>query len=73
MEMGYQRVNLRGRSGDQGVDILAERNGERVAIQCKKYKGVVGPHEVRALMGAMGLADAQRGLLITTGMFSIQA
>lgn len=71
--LGYQRVNIRGGSGDQGVDILAEKAGERVAIQCKRYKGMVGPHEVRDLMGAMGSADAQRGLLITTGVFSIQA
>lgn len=71
--LGYQRVNIRGGSGDQGVDILAEKDGERVAIQCKRYKGMVGPHAVRDLMGAMGSADAQRGLLITTGVFSIQA
>lgn len=71
--LGYQKVTLRGGSGDQGADVLAEKNGDKVAIQCKRYKGMVGPHEVRALIGAMGLADAQRGLLITTGMFSIQA
>lgn len=71
--LGYQRVNIRGASGDQGIDILAEKDGERVAIQCKRYKGMVGPHAVRELMGAMGSADAQRGLLITTGVFSIQA
>lgn len=71
--LGYQRVNIRGGSGDQGADILAEKDGERVAIQCKRYKGIVGPHEVRALIGALQLTEAQRGILITTGMFSIQA
>jgi len=71
--LGYQRVNIRGGSGDQGVDILAEKDGQRVAIQCKRYKGIVGLHQVRDLIGAMRLEDAQRGLLITTGVFSIQA
>jgi len=72
-ELGYRRVNIRGGTGDQGIDILAEKDGERVAIQCKRYKGLVGPHEVRALIGAMQLNEAQRGLLVTTGTFSIQA
>ncbi|HVS82656.1 MAG TPA: restriction endonuclease [Pyrinomonadaceae bacterium] len=72
-ELGYEKTNQTGGSGDQGADILAEKNGDRVVIQCKRYKGIVGPHEVRDLIGAMALADAQRGLLITTGMFSIQA
>jgi restriction system protein len=71
---GYQRVNIRGGSGDQGADILAEKDGERVAIQCKLYKkGIVGPHEVRALIGSLQLTEAQRGILITTSTFSIQA
>lgn len=71
---GYQRVNIRGGSGDQGADILAEKDGERVAIQCKLYKkGIVGPHEVRALIGSLQLTEAQRGILITTSTFSVQA
>jgi restriction endonuclease Mrr len=44
-----------------------------VAIQCKHYKGLVGPQEVRALIGAMHLTQAESGLLVTTSMFSIQA
>lgn len=69
----YEKVTLRGGSGDQGVDILAEKNGERVAIQCKCVKGLVGTDKVRDLIGAMELTESQRGFLVTTGTFSIQA
>ena len=70
---GYERVRVRGGSGDQGADILAEKMNERVAIQCKRYKGMVGPSEVRDLIGSLELTGSQRGLLVTTGMFSIEA
>jgi len=50
---GFRRVELTAGSGDQGVDILAERNGKRYAIQCKNYEGVVGNFAVQeAFAGA---------------------
>ncbi|MGH9932833.1 MAG: restriction endonuclease [Pyrinomonadaceae bacterium] len=70
---GYEKVRVRGGSGDQGADILAEKMNERVAIQCKRLKGMVGPSGVRELMGALELTECHRGLLVTTGMFSIEA
>lgn len=29
-------------TGDQGVDLIAERDSRRVAVQCKRYSGTVG-------------------------------
>ncbi|WP_170360275.1 restriction endonuclease [Ruegeria arenilitoris] len=34
-------------SGDQGVDVLAEKNGIKVAIQCKLYSSAVGNKAVQ--------------------------
>jgi len=70
---GYQKVTVRGAPGDQGADILAEIMGDQVAIQCKLCKGTVGDGAVRDLPGAIELTDSTRGLLVTTGMFSIPA
>jgi hypothetical protein len=39
--LGYQ-VRVLGGSGDQGVDVIAQRGGERIAIQCKQYDRPVG-------------------------------
>ena len=50
---GFKHVELTAGSGDQGVDILAERNGKRYAIQCKNYEGAVGNFAVQeAFAGA---------------------
>ncbi len=40
-----------------------------VLFQCKKYKGTVSAGEIRDFRGAM-VGRADKGLFITTGMFS---
>ena len=37
---GYKHVEVTRYSGDQGIDILAERGGKTYAIQCKNYVNV---------------------------------
>ena len=63
-ELGYQRANLRGRSGDEGTDILVEKDGDRLVIQCKRYKGIVSPSAVRELLGTLRDSEAQRVFLL---------
>jgi hypothetical protein len=45
-EKGWN-VNVTQASGDQGIDILAERDGFLLAIQCKKYSSPVGNKAVQ--------------------------
>ena len=44
--IGYQAVVLGG-AGDQGVDVIVNRRGERVAVQCKNHKRPVGNRPVQ--------------------------
>ena len=44
--MGH-KARVLGGSGDQGVDVVADYNGERVAIQCKNYRKRVGNKPVQ--------------------------
>ena len=44
--MGHQAIVLGG-AGDQGVDVIVNRRGERVAIQCKNHRGPVGNRAVQ--------------------------
>jgi restriction system protein len=53
-------------SGDQGVDIVAEKRGLRIAIQCKKYSKPVGNQAVQEVVAAMAHVGAQRGVVVTT-------
>jgi restriction system protein len=43
---GYQATVLGG-SGDQGVDVIAARNDQRIAIQCKNYAKPVNNRPVQ--------------------------
>ncbi|MFB3881900.1 MAG: ankyrin repeat domain-containing protein [Armatimonadota bacterium] len=67
---GVKRV---GGSGDRGADLLLTRKGRTTVVQCKQYKGSITPREVRELLGAIVALRAHRGVLVTTGSFSLQA
>lgn len=50
---GWQ-ANVSVGSGDQGIDVVAEKNGKTVGIQCKLYSGSVGNKAVQeAQSGSM--------------------
>jgi restriction system protein len=75
-EAGFTKVEVRGKSGDGGIDGVGVLRVNlvtfQVYFQCKKWKGSVGAKEVRDFRGAMqGRAD--KGLFITTGHFTSQA
>ena len=48
------KTRVTARSGDQGIDVLAEKNGTEIAVQCKLYNGPVGNKAVQeAIAGAI--------------------
>jgi len=57
-------------SGDQGVDIVAEKGGMRIVIQCKKYSKPVGNRAVQEIVAAIAHEDAQRGVVVTTSDYT---
>lgn len=78
--MGYAgnlgRVEHSGRTGDGGVDgiLYLDRLGlERVYVQAKRWEGSVGSSTVRDFAGAMDVAGATKGVVITTSRFSADA
>lgn len=75
-EAGFTRVEVRGKSGDGGIDgvgvLRVNLVSFQVYFQCKRWKGSVGSKEIRDFRGALqGRAD--KGLFITTGYFTSQA
>ena len=71
---GWQ-VEHRGGTGDGGIDILARRRGETLAIQCKRYaeSAAVSASQVRDLYGAAIATGASSAVLVTTGRVSTPA
>jgi len=61
------------RSGDEGVDVLAEDpdpiTGGQIVIQAKRYRHTVPPTAVRDLDATMVRQGANRGILVTTSGF----
>jgi restriction endonuclease Mrr len=75
-KMGYN-TRTTSKTGDYGVDVIAENSFEKVAIQCKKYHegNNVGNDVVQMLLGAMQLQGlkANKGIIVTTSRFTKQA
>lgn len=70
--MGYE-VKVTPYSNDKGVDAIMYKDGFKYVIQCKRYKGTVGSPDIQKFIGAMDHAKADKGIFITTGMFSFEA
>jgi restriction system protein len=76
-ELGFQNVEVTGRTNDGGVDgkgllRVAGVLSFHVIFQAKRYKGSVSPSIVRDFRGAM-VGRADKGLIITTGSFTREA
>lgn len=71
-DVGWERVEQVGGSGDGGVDIRGIYQGQRCIVQCKRYRGRVEPKYIRDLEGARSHEQADRAFLITTGYFTEQ-
>ena len=57
-------------SGDDGVDVIAEQGGLRVAVQCKRFKGSVGNKAVQEVYSGMKHMQLERAVVISTGKYT---
>lgn len=57
-------------SGDQGVDVIARRNGTKVAIQCKRYSNPIGNKSVQEAFTGAQNENAGYSCVIGTGGFT---
>lgn len=64
-------------SGDGGIDLIAHCRKPffdgKYIIQCKRYSGGVGEPIIRDLYGVVMAEHANKGILMTTGYFSMSA
>lgn len=62
-------------SNDQGLDVLMSKDGIKYGVQCKRYKAnnTVGSPEIQTFLGAMAHAKVDKGIFITTSMFTFEA
>ena len=60
--------SLTGRGADGGIDVILQRGGETVYVQCKRWTWQTIPVEgVRALKGSMATQNVARGIFVCCG------
>ena len=69
-KLGFEDVTGTPATGDQGADLLARKDGRKIAIQAKRYKGSVGNGAVQEVVGALKFYKADEGWVITSGRFT---
>jgi len=69
-KLGY-KTKVVGGPGDKGIDVIAEKEGKRSYIQCKKMEKV-SPHAIRDFYGAIvdNLREGEKGFFVTIGEFT---
>lgn len=70
---GFKHVEVTRTSGDQGVDILAQRGGKLYGIQCKNYAGAVGNAAVQEAYAGAQFYGCDEAAVICPGEFTRSA
>lgn len=70
---GYENVTVTKASGDQGIDILADKSGSRYAIQCKCYTAPIGNHAVQEAFSGAAFYDGRIPVVMTNQTFTASA
>lgn len=69
-DLGFTKVEVTRGSGDQGVDILAEKDGIRYAVQCKRYHSPLGNKPVQEIHAGKEMYQCQIGAVMTNRYFT---
>ena len=68
-KMGYVSEVTK-HTGDFGVDVIAEKDGMKIAIQAKCYAGSVSNSAVQEIVAGMKYYNCQRGVVVTNSTFT---
>lgn len=71
--VGYTNVHVTTESGDQGVDVVGVKNGERIGFQCKLWNKPVTNKAVQEVYAGLNLYGCHKGAVITNNTFSKSA
>ena len=69
----FNKVEVTKKSGDQGIDILAEKDGVKYAIQCKYYTSPVGNNAVQEAFAGKAFYGCHVAVVMTNSTFSDSA
>ena len=67
---GFENVEITKGSGDQGIDILAHKDGIRYAIQCKCYSSDLGNKPVQEAFAGKSIYRCHVAAVLTNSFFT---
>lgn len=70
---GFSRVKVTQGSGDQGIDVIAYKNGKKYGIQCKYYSSPVGNKAVQEAYAGARYYDCDIAVVMTNNTFTKSA
>lgn len=70
---GYESINVTQGSGDQGIDIIAYRDGIKYGIQCKCYSSAIGNKAVQEVFAGKSFYECHVGVVLTNQYFTKSA
>ncbi len=71
-KMGY-RAEVTKQSGDQGLDVIAEKGDKRIGIQAKCYSGTVGNSAVQEAVAGKSFYHCDKVVVVTNNYFTASA
>lgn len=71
--IGFYNIQTTKGSGDQGVDILAEKEGMKYAFQCKRYDKPVGNKAVQEVFAGKFFYHCHVAIVVTNNYFTQSA
>lgn len=70
---GYSSVQLTQKYGDQGIDVIAQKDNVKIGIQCKRWKKRVGNKAVQEVHAGIGYYSLDKGVVLTNSLFTNSA
>lgn len=70
---GFKKVEVTQGSGDQGVDVLAEKDGIKYAVQCKCYSSDLGNTPIQEVNAGKTIYHCHIGVVMTNRYFTVGA
>ena len=68
-KMGYA-VQLTGKTGDQGGDLIITKEGKRIVVQAKRYQDLVNNKAIQEAVAAKGIYNCNSATVIVTSDFT---
>lgn len=70
---GFDNVEVTSGSGDQGIDVIADKDGIKYGIQCKCYSSDIGNKAVQEAFSGKSFYNCHIGVVLTNRYFTRSA